>query len=49
MVRRGTATRDAGTLDAGEPATLFTRALGRADEISVVADGRVVAHGTPVY
>ncbi|HZX67946.1 MAG TPA: zf-HC2 domain-containing protein [Candidatus Elarobacter sp.] len=49
MIRRGTATRDAGALGDGSPATLFLRQPGRADEVSIVAGDRVVAHGVPVY
>ena len=49
VVHRGAEARDLGALDAGTPATLFTRGLGRADGIDVVADGHVVAHGAPVY
>ena len=49
VLRNGAASRDLGALDGGAPATLFVRAPGRADEISVVAGDRVVAHGTPAY
>jgi len=49
VLRRGAATRDAGTLDAGGAATLFVRAPGHPDEISIIADNHVVAHGAPVY
>jgi hypothetical protein len=49
VVRSGAASRDLGALDAGAPATLFARAPGRSDEISVVAGDRTVAHGTPAY
>jgi hypothetical protein len=49
VVRRGSATRDAGALDAATPATLFVREPGRADEITVVAGERVIAHGVPAY
>jgi hypothetical protein len=49
VIRHGTSARDAGTLGAGAPATLFVRAPGRADEVSVVAGDRVIAHGAPVY
>ncbi len=49
VLRSGAASRDLGALDGGTPATLFVRAPGRADEISVVAGDRVVAHGAPAY
>jgi hypothetical protein len=49
VLRSGAARRDLGALDAGAPATLFARAPGRADEISVTAGDRVVAHGAPSY
>jgi hypothetical protein len=49
VVRHGAATRDVGLLDAATPATLFVRDPGRADEITVVAGERVVAHGVPAY
>jgi hypothetical protein len=49
VLRRGAVSRDAGTLDAAAPATLFVRAPGRNDEVAVVNDGRTIAHGTPIY
>ena len=49
VIRHGTAVHDAGALDAGAPATLFVRAPGHADEVSVVSGDRVVARGVPVY
>jgi hypothetical protein len=51
VMLRGGVAHDMGTLEAGAPATatLFVRKPGRADEITVVADNRVVAHGAPVY
>lgn len=49
VLRHGTTSTDAGALDAGTPATLFVRAPGHADEVDIVAGGRVVAHGAPVY
>jgi Putative zinc-finger len=49
VMHRGAALRDMGALDAGEPATLFVREAGRADEITVVADGRIIARGVPAY
>ncbi len=41
--------RDLGALAAGAPATLFVRAPGRVGEVVLVADGRTLAHGVPVY
>jgi anti-sigma factor ChrR (cupin superfamily) len=49
VLRTGAAIRDAGALDAGTPATLFVRAPGRNEEISVVAGDAVIAHGVPAY
>ena len=61
VVRNAAASRDLGALDAGTPSTLFARATGRADEITIVdgnggsaanpirAEQRVIARGTPVY
>jgi hypothetical protein len=49
VIRHGASTRDAGTLGGGAPSTLFVSAPGRADEVSVVAGDRVIAHGAPVY
>jgi hypothetical protein len=49
LIRHGAAARDAGALGAGSAATLFVRAPGRADEVSIVAGDRVIAHGAPVY
>jgi hypothetical protein len=49
VLHRGTESHDLGALDAGSPATLFARGLGHADAIDVVTNGRVVAHGAPVY
>jgi hypothetical protein len=45
----GSATRDAGELDPGTPATLFVHDPGRPKEIAVIADGHVVAHGAPSF
>jgi hypothetical protein len=49
VMHRGSVTRDMGALDPGAPATLFVHDPGRADEITVVADGHVVAHGKPAF
>jgi hypothetical protein len=61
VLRSGTARRDIGALGGGTPATLFARATGRADEISIIdgndasatdpmpANQSVVAHGVPAY
>jgi hypothetical protein len=49
VMHRGAAVRDAGALDGGTPATLFVRDPGRPAEIAIVAEGHVVAHGTPAY
>ncbi len=48
-VRNGAKARDLGALDAGTPATLFVRSPGRADEVSLTAGDRLVAHGKPAY
>jgi anti-sigma factor RsiW len=49
VLRSGAATRDAGPLEGGDPATAFVRAPGRVGEIDVVADGRTVARAAPAY
>ncbi len=50
VVFRGPAgTEDLGALDDGTPATLFAKQPGRADEVDIVSDGTVIAHGKPVY
>ncbi len=49
VVHRGAAARDAGVMGPGAPSTLFIQDLGWADEVDVVAGGRVVAHGKLVY
>ena len=49
VMHRGTAVRDMGALDSGAPATLFVHNPGHADEITIVADNHVVAHGVPAY
>ncbi|HEX3550654.1 MAG TPA: hypothetical protein VHT53_09765 [Candidatus Elarobacter sp.] len=49
VLHRDGATVDEGTLDDAAPATLFVRQPGKADSIDVVANGRDVAHGAPVY
>jgi hypothetical protein len=41
--------RDLGALRGDHAATLFVQGAGRVDEVSVVDDGHVVAHGTPAY
>lgn len=46
-VRSGGGLRELGELRAGEPATLFTRDTGRADEVDVVSGARIIAHGAP--
>jgi len=48
MHRNGSA-RDLGVLRGNHAATLFVSGAGRVDEVSVVDDGRVVAHGAPTY
>ena len=49
VMHQGSAAREMGALSGRTPATLFVRDAGRADEIDVVADGHVVAHGVPAY
>jgi hypothetical protein len=49
MLRRGATARDIGTLDAGNPATLFVRGAGRGDDVGIVAGNRLVAHGAPAF
>jgi hypothetical protein len=48
-LHRGAASRDLGSLSGGSPATLFVRTPGRTDAVSIVVDGRDVAHGVPSY
>ena len=49
VMHQGAATRDMGALSSGTPATLFVQNPGHADQITLVAGNRVVAHGTPSY
>ncbi|HEX3463409.1 MAG TPA: hypothetical protein VHS78_05100 [Candidatus Elarobacter sp.] len=49
VLRRGASARDMGALDAGAPATLFIRDPGRPDDVTIVANGRVLAHGKPAF
>lgn len=49
VVRRGATVRDLGALAPGEPATLFVRAPGQVDEVTIADGGHVLAHGRPVY
>ncbi len=48
MYRNGTA-RDLGQLSDSRASTLFVRGAGRVSEITIVADGRTIASGRPVY
>jgi len=49
VLQQGAAQRDLGALDDGAPATLFIHEPGRGDEYDIVADGKTIAHGKPVY
>jgi hypothetical protein len=49
VLQQGAAQRDLGALDDGAPATLFIHEPGRGDEYDIIAGGKTIAHGKPVY
>lgn len=49
VMHRNGGAHDLGALSGGHAASLFVQGAGRVNDITIVEDGTVVAHGTPVY
>jgi hypothetical protein len=49
IARRHGVASDLGPLSSGKASTLFVQGAGRVDQVAIVDDGHVLAHGTPAY